>query len=921
MRVLIADDSQPIRERLIERLSRLSGITVAVAVDTPDALRQMTIFDPDLAVLDVRMPGGGGIKVLGQIKKKKPETTVIMITNYPYAQYRRKCLEEGADFFFDKSTEFEQVAETIRQLMQTEKVSEVAQRTVAAQLVAATEEFEKTTQRRRDMSILSLLHKPKSEGQADQAYAMWEKTFDTIPDLVAIFDTNHCIVRVNKAMADRLGVSTAELAGKKCFEYCHGTACPIEGCPHEAMLKMRKEQSAELYEKNLGCWFEISVSPVFEKDLLIGAIHIAHDITARKEAEILVQQGERNLRHVIGAIRDGLWDWNIKTGDMKCSPQWYQMLGYEPDEFLVTYARFEKMIHPEDVSKVEKAVWNHFFGAAELYSVEFRLRRKDGTYVWVLERGSLIERNAAGEPSRMMGVHADITEERKASQALEASEIRYRQLFESMQAGFALHEIICNGKGIPCDYRFLEVNPAFETLADLKAEQMIGRTGKEVMPTREPSWIEMCGKVALTGVPLRIENFSGSLGRFYSVSVYSPRKGQFATVFIDITEQKNAEAVVLRARDVAEAASLEKTRFLANMSHELRTPLNAIIGFTDLLEFSKLDEEQLDYIKTIGDSGEVLLTLVSDLLDLSRIELGKLEIKNEPFSIRSVVKKSVSLLSSQAGKKGLELSASVDEKVPDTICGDADRLQQVLVNLFNNAVKFTDHGFVKLMVGSRISPSGRCHIEFAVEDSGEGMDASTMERIFEPFRQGDNSNTRAHGGAGLGLAISKNLVEMMGGRIRVESCKGNGTRFSFHIIDRTGPHPVSAGEVRDQWRGRYICVWDDDPADLRAVEHLLERCGIMPRYIESIDAINNRLNQDIPPDAVLCNLDMPGLAAQLPEFREIQADIPWIAFSNWNDPLDEKVKKCFSAFIDRPLNSDQLYDGLLKIATNKPRNS
>ena len=655
MKVLVADDSQPIRDRLVDRLSRLTDIRVAEAVDTTEALERMATFKPDVAILDIRMPGGGGIKALTGIKKNFPGTTVIVMTNYPYAQYRRKCLDEGADFFFDKSSEFEQVAETICQLMQAVSVGEVARRTAAAQLVAAKEEIEKKEQRLRDMSILRLLpKKPDTVNNADQSYAMWEKTFDAIPDMVAIFDTDHCVVRVNKAMADQLGVPAAELTGKKCFEYIHGTTCPTAGCPHETMLKDGQEHSREIFSERANKWFNITVSPIRGQGRLIGAIHIAHDITVR----------------------------------------------------------------------------------------------------------------------------------RKAACELKASEMRYRQLFESMQSGFALHEIICDEKGVPCDYRFLEINPAFETLTGLKAEELIGRTVKELMPAKETRWIEIYGNVALTGEPVRIDDFAGALGRHYSVSAYSTAKGQFATVFNDITEQKNAETTVKRALEVAESANRTQTQFLANMSHELRTPLNAILGFTQILQLAKLDEEQLDYIKTIGESGAVMLALVTDILDFSRIEMGTADIKKEIFNIREAVGSNVALVSLSAEKKGLELTCVVDDTVPEQITGDSNRLQQVLRNLLNNAVEFTDKGFIRLTVGRKAIPDGRRFVEFSVKDSGEGMHDDTVKRIFKPFQQGDNSNTRQHNGAGLGLAISKSLVEMMGGTLRVESRKGEGSTFSFTILDQ-----------------------------------------------------------------------------------------------------------------------------------------
>ena len=983
MKVLIADDSEPIRKRLIERLSRLPGVQLAEAVDTPDALRQVAVFMPDVAVLDIRMPGGGGIKALSEIKKQSPSTTVIIMTNYPYAQYRRKCLDAGADFFFNKSTEFDQTAETIGRLIQPGKTAEVAHRTAATQLVEAQEALEKLTQRQRDMSILSLLLK-RTGKDTEQAYTMWEKTFDAMPDLVAIFNTDHSIVRVNKVMSNELGFPAAELIGKKCFEYIHGTACPAANCPHEAMLHDGLEHTREMYSEPLESWFNISVSPIYDKDEMIGAIHVARNITAAKQAElyreihreileVLNESGglEESIRRVLEILKEwtGLDAVGIRLKNGDDFPYFVQD-GFPSDFLLTENTLVERgedggVCRNKDGSlRMECAcglvlsdktdLLNPLFtrggsfwtndslglillpsnqdprhnprnncihqGYASVALIPIRIKDKVVGLIQLNDRRK--KRFCPDTIERLESIATHIGEaliRKQVESEVRASELRYRQLFESMQSGFALHEIICDKKGVPCDYRFLEINKAFEKMTGLKTEDLIGRTVKEVMPETEDHWIETYGRVTLTGRPEFIENFSNVLNRHYSVSVYSPRAGQFATVFSDITDQKNAQADIIRARDAAEAASQAKSRFLANMSHELRTPLNAIIGFSELLQGSEgLDEEQRDQIQTMGASGEMMLSLVTDLLDLAKIELGKLEIRNEAFNIRATVHNAMAMLSRSAGKKGVALTWEVEEAVPEEITSDPDRLEQVLVNLLNNALKFTEKGFVRLTVKNQILPSGSRHIKFTVEDSGEGMSADTLKRIFKPFQMGDNSDTRAHGGSGLGLAISKNLVELMGGSIGVQSHKGSGAVFQFHIADQAIPKDrVTSGELREKWRRRCVCVWSDGSADMHAAESLLDPYGVMPRYKETIEQIRDCLLRDAPADAVLCNLDMPGLAERLLEFRELRPNVPWIAFSHWDEPLDERIKNCFSAFIDRPLRLDQLHAALAKLQEAK----
>ncbi len=914
MKVLVADDSQPIRERLVERLSRLSDVQVAQAVDAADAVRQTEIFWPDVAVLDIRMPGGGGIKALGKIKAFKPDTTILIITNYPYAQYRRKCLDAGADFFFDKSTEFEQVAATIGHLLEARSVSEVAHQTSATQLVEAKEALEKATQWRRDMSILSLLQKPNAERGTAKAYAMWEKTFDAMPDMVAIFDADRRIVRVNKATSDRLGIPAAELTGKKCYEYFHGTKSPVEGCPHDALLKDHKEHSAVFYDEHLNGWFNVTVSPIYDKKHLIGVIHIARDISEHKQA-VLLNQGTLNALSAHIAIVDS------KGIILSVNRSWEQFA--EANHLLkgaacagvnyLTVCDTAQGVQEDEAHRFAEGLRAVLRGDSDFFEMEYACETETETF-WFCGRVTPFP----GESPRMAAIaHEDITARKQAGLEVKESEERYRQLFQSMQSGFALHEILCDENGTPCDYRFLEVNSAFEKLTGLNADELIGHTVKEVLPATEDHWIENYGKVALSGQPMQIDEYSTELGHYYSVSAYSPQRGQFATVFSDVTDQKNAEAASLQARDIAEEANRAKTQFLANMSHELRTPLNAIIGLTELLADSPLDAEQCDYVQTIGASGEALLMIIADLLDLSRIEMGKLEVKSESIHVQDVIQRSIALLTTFAEEKGITLSIDMNESIPETINSDAARLQQVLINLLNNALKFTAKGFVKLTVRGGILPSGSRRVDFTVKDSGEGMSDAVMKRIFEPFQQGDNSSTREHGGIGLGLAISKNLINMMGGSIQVESRKGEGSVFKFYITDQPAAEDRSMdGQVRDLWRGKTLCVWTDDPSDMRTAEYLLERCGAIPRYADTADIAYHNLIHENPTDAVLCNIDMPGLAERLIDFRKIHPEVPWIALSRWDNPLDHTLKNCFSAFIDRPIRPNQLYGTLMQLAAD-----
>ncbi len=603
---------------------------------------------------------------------------------------------------------------------------------------------------------------------------------------------------------------------------------------------------------------ELSVSEVRLNDRRIFT-GIIRDVSKRKHLEEEIQKLSKAIEQspMIAIITD-------PKGNIEyVNPKFTQLTGYTAAEALGQNPRMLKSgeTPPEEYKRLWDAIT-----AGDNWQGDLHNRKKNGELYWASAVISPV-RNQDGAITHFLGLTEDITERKRMEEVLKRSEEQIRLLLSSTAE--AIYGIDLSGNCTFCNPSCVRI------LGYNNQEQIIGKNMHALIHhTREdgtPYPVEECFIYRAfheeQNIHIDKEVFWRADGTSFPAEYWSyPVKLTGKTIgavvtFLDITERKQAEEKLRKAKESADAATRAKSDFLANMSHEIRTPMNAIIGMTELALNTELTHEQRGYLKTVQSSSESLLCLINDILDFSRVEAGRMEIDAVNFNLRELVERVAEVLNTRAAEKGIELICFIEPGIPALLTGDPNRLRQILINLVGNAIKFTEKGEVVVSV-ERADDSDSGKIHFMVSDTGIGISRANQEKLFEKFSQVDTSITRRYGGTGLGLSITKALVELMGGNIRVESEEGKGSTFHFclpfniqkRISEKTSFVFPDAKTVQ-------TLVVDDNRTNRFILQKMLSAWGFQVKEADggtaALSLLRDKTNRF---DVIILDHQMPGVA-------------------------------------------------------------
>ncbi|MEA3317541.1 MAG: PAS domain S-box protein, partial [Bacteroidota bacterium] len=659
---------------------------------------------------------------------------------------------------------------------------------------------------------------------------------------------------------------------------------------------------------------------------VIRVIISIKNITQQKLNKEKIKTNEKKYHSLFHQTNDAIFILDFNNNFIDVNQKAVSMFGYTYKEFLSSNL---KMLLTNENYKKCISVIKKIQNKRVIPIFERVFIAKNGAKL-ICEVNLSIVRDDNDEPLYIQSIIRNITIKKQTIEAITKNEEKYRNIYESIQDVYLEVNIV--------DGKVLEISPTIYKILGYTRDEIIGKDSKLFYistKARDKLLLKLKkeGKVSDYEIELRHKN-KDIVYVSYSVRLVKNENNisyKIVGTLRDISQRKNYEEQLKAEKIKAEEANKIKSEFLANMSHEIRTPMNAILGFSEVLQNKMQNKALRAYVDTIISSGRTLLALINDILDLSKIEAGKLNLEYESVQLSVLMTEIGHIFARKIKEKKLEFKINIDEKIPKVLILDEVRIRQILFNLVGNAIKFTDDGYIKIEASILSREDDICKLKFIVEDSGIGIPRKQQKVIFDAFKQQSGQSTRKYGGTGLGLAITRKLIDKMNGEILLESRIGKGAKFEIiipnikvaneQIPDKT---KILDDETNINFDRATIMIVDDIDYNIDVVRYMIDSDAI--NYVQANNGEKAlQILKIVKPNLILMDLRMPGLSGYEVTGR-IRSDkdlknVPVIAFTASAMKTEEKMaRKLFDGFLRKPINKNELFKEIKKFLTYTEKN-